>query len=226
MELAEVARRDGKVELLTTTREFVVPGRSYPNGAHFAEVEVETDTGRTEVVKYTVVDDFGYLINPMLAEGQVHGGVAQGIGQAITEEVDVLRRGPAPLRLVHGLRDAARLRRAEHGLPCRARALDGERDRHEGLRRGRYGRRARRRHQRRARRGLGRGRAPCRHAADRRSGSGAGCRRRKPARRRSETPSGGPDSGPVRRAREPVPPVFLRTHVTGACPVSSCGRNQ
>ena len=63
------------------------PGRSYPNGAHFAEVEVDPETGRTEVVKYTVVDDFGYLINPMLAEGQVHGGVAQGIGQAVTEQV-------------------------------------------------------------------------------------------------------------------------------------------
>ncbi len=87
MELAEVARRDGKVELLSTTREFTVPGRSYPNGAHFAEVEIDPETGKTAVVKYTVVDDFGYLINPMLAEGQVHGGVAQGIGQAVIEEV-------------------------------------------------------------------------------------------------------------------------------------------
>ena len=87
MQLAQVARRDGKIDLLTTTREFVVPGRSYPNGAHFAEVEIETATGRTEVVKYTVVDDFGYLLNPMLAEGQVHGGVAQGIGQAVVEQV-------------------------------------------------------------------------------------------------------------------------------------------
>ncbi len=82
-----MARRTGRTELLSTTREFTVPGRSYPNGAHFAEVEIERDTGRTAVVKYTVVDDFGYLINPMLAEGQVHGGVAQGIGQAVIEEV-------------------------------------------------------------------------------------------------------------------------------------------
>ena len=87
MALAEVARRAGKVELLSTTREFTVPGRSYPNGAHFCEVEIEADTGRVDVVKYTVVDDFGLLINPMLAEGQVHGGVAQGIGQAVIEEV-------------------------------------------------------------------------------------------------------------------------------------------
>ncbi len=87
MTLAEVARKAGRVELLSTTREFTVPGRSYPNGAHFCEVEIEADTGRVDVVKYTVVDDFGLLINPMLAEGQVHGGVAQGIGQAVIEEV-------------------------------------------------------------------------------------------------------------------------------------------
>ena len=87
MRLAGVARRKGRTDLLVTTREFVVPGRSYPNGAHLAEVEVDPETGRIEVAKYTVVDDFGYLINPMLAEGQVHGGVVQGIGQAVIERV-------------------------------------------------------------------------------------------------------------------------------------------
>jgi aerobic carbon-monoxide dehydrogenase large subunit len=85
--LAGVARSRGMNELLVTTREFVVPGRSYPNGAHLAEVEIDPETGKLDVVKYTVVDDFGYLVNPMLAEGQVHGGVAQGIGQAVTEQV-------------------------------------------------------------------------------------------------------------------------------------------
>jgi carbon-monoxide dehydrogenase large subunit len=93
MELSAVARRSGRTELLVTTREFTVPGRSYPNGAHFAEVVVEVDTGRLEVVKYTVVDDFGYLINPMLAEGQVHGGVAQGIGQAVIEQTAYSEEG-------------------------------------------------------------------------------------------------------------------------------------
>jgi len=87
MELAGAARARGKVELLSQTTGTVVPARSYPNGAHIAEVEVDPATGWTEVVKYTVVDDFGVLMNPMLAEGQVHGGVAQGIGQAITEHV-------------------------------------------------------------------------------------------------------------------------------------------
>jgi carbon-monoxide dehydrogenase large subunit len=93
MELSEVARRAGRPELLTTTAEFTVPGRSYPNGAHFAEVEIDRETGRLEVVKYTVVDDFGYLINPMLAEGQVHGGVAQGIGQAVIEQTAYSEEG-------------------------------------------------------------------------------------------------------------------------------------
>lgn len=87
MTLSGVARQKGQSDLLVTTEEFTVPGRSYPNGAHFAEAEVDPETGRVEVVKYTVVDDFGYLINPMLAEGQVHGGVVQGIGQAISEQV-------------------------------------------------------------------------------------------------------------------------------------------
>jgi carbon-monoxide dehydrogenase large subunit len=87
MGLAERARATGRSELLVTQTSYKLPGRSYPNGAHLAEVEIDPDTGVVEVVKYTVVDDFGFLVNPMLAEGQVHGGVAQGIGQAITEQV-------------------------------------------------------------------------------------------------------------------------------------------
>ncbi|MDF0599940.1 xanthine dehydrogenase family protein molybdopterin-binding subunit [Psychromarinibacter sp. C21-152] len=85
LEAAEMARAKGRTDLLSFREKATIPGRSYPNGAHIAEVEVDPDTGVTEVVKYTVVDDFGNLINPMLAEGQVHGGVAQGIGQAMLE---------------------------------------------------------------------------------------------------------------------------------------------
>ncbi len=77
----------GLTDLLAQRSERELPGRSYPNGCHVAEVEIDPDTGVTRVVKYSVVDDFGRLMNPMLAEGQVHGGVAQGIGQAITEHV-------------------------------------------------------------------------------------------------------------------------------------------
>jgi len=58
---------------------------SFPAGSHICEVEVDQDTGETKVVKYTVVDDFGTIINPLVVEGQVQGGVAQGIGQALYE---------------------------------------------------------------------------------------------------------------------------------------------
>lgn len=87
MALSERARKEGKIELLSHQGENTVPGRSFPNGCHIAEVEVDPDTGVMKVVRYTVTDDFGILMNPMLAEGQVHGGVVQGIGQAITERV-------------------------------------------------------------------------------------------------------------------------------------------
>ena len=58
---------------------------SFPSGTHICEVEVDKNTGETKVVAYTAVDDFGTVINPMIVEGQVHGGVAQGIGQALYE---------------------------------------------------------------------------------------------------------------------------------------------
>ncbi|MEM6487764.1 MAG: xanthine dehydrogenase family protein molybdopterin-binding subunit [Pseudomonadota bacterium] len=85
--LADKARRQGRVEFLHQRTKTTVPGRSFPNGCHIAEVEVDAETGHTAVVGYCVVDDFGRLMNPMLAEGQVHGGVAQGIGQALCEHV-------------------------------------------------------------------------------------------------------------------------------------------
>ena len=65
-------------------RSEVVPS-SYPNGCHVAEVEIDPETGVVKVVRYNSVNDFGVIINPMLAQGQVHGGVVQAIGQAIME---------------------------------------------------------------------------------------------------------------------------------------------
>ena len=58
---------------------------TYPNGTHVCELEIDMATGEIELVDYTVVDDFGRVINPLLLEGQVHGGIAQGLGQAILE---------------------------------------------------------------------------------------------------------------------------------------------
>ncbi len=58
---------------------------TFPAGTHVGEVEVDPETGIVEVVNFTAVDDFGRIINPMIVEGQVHGGLAQGIGQALYE---------------------------------------------------------------------------------------------------------------------------------------------
>ncbi|MBS0222491.1 MAG: xanthine dehydrogenase family protein [Proteobacteria bacterium] len=60
---------------------------TFPNGCHVAEVEIEPETGNVRLDRYLLVDDFGALVNPMLTLGQVHGGVAQGIGQALLENV-------------------------------------------------------------------------------------------------------------------------------------------
>ena len=58
---------------------------TYPSGVHICEVEVDPETGGVEIVKFTAVDDFGRIINPMIVAGQVHGGIAHGIGQALLE---------------------------------------------------------------------------------------------------------------------------------------------
>ena len=63
-----------------------IPQWTFPNGCHIAEVEVDPDTGVVTIERYTAVDDFGVVVNPMLVAGQVHGGVVQGIGQALYEQ--------------------------------------------------------------------------------------------------------------------------------------------
>jgi len=91
MELAAQTRELGGVnglpETLDTELVHETAPSSFPNGVHICEVEIDPETGQTDVVKYTVVDDFGTIVNPLLAEGQVHGGVVQGIGQALMEKV-------------------------------------------------------------------------------------------------------------------------------------------
>jgi carbon-monoxide dehydrogenase large subunit len=63
------------------------PRPTFPNGCHVAEIELDPETGVVAVKRYSLVDDFGTLVNPLLVQGQVHGGVAQGLGQAILENV-------------------------------------------------------------------------------------------------------------------------------------------
>ncbi len=72
-------------ERLAAAGEFVPPDATYPNGTHVAEVEIDPSTGTVAIERYTIVDDFGLTVNPMLLAGQVHGGVAQGVGQALLE---------------------------------------------------------------------------------------------------------------------------------------------
>ena len=69
------------------TGTFVPKGATWPNGCHICEVEVDPDTGEVQLVSYVIVDDVGTVINPVTLKGQIHGGVAQGVGQALMEQV-------------------------------------------------------------------------------------------------------------------------------------------
>ena len=85
-EVAEHAEKAGD-DGLTASGEFQPPAVTFPNGCHMCEVEIDPDTGALEIIRYTVVEDIGNVINPTLAEGQIHGGVAQGVAQAIGEAI-------------------------------------------------------------------------------------------------------------------------------------------
>jgi carbon-monoxide dehydrogenase large subunit len=85
-----IAGTDRRVSLfdlgaLEATQTHAPPDYTYPNGCHVCEVEIDPDTGRAAIERYTIVDDFGRAMNPKLLEGQVHGGTVQGIGQALLE---------------------------------------------------------------------------------------------------------------------------------------------
>jgi carbon-monoxide dehydrogenase large subunit len=75
----------GDPGVLQATDSWTPPEATFPNGTHVVEVEIDTETGETEVVSYVVVDDFGVTLNPLMLAGQVHGGIVQGIGQALQE---------------------------------------------------------------------------------------------------------------------------------------------
>ncbi len=84
--LFDIAEKENGAHL-SVDSEGEVDGPSWPNGTHICEVEIDPETGVSRVVRYTTVDDVGVAVNPMLVTGQVHGGVAQGIGQALYEGV-------------------------------------------------------------------------------------------------------------------------------------------
>ncbi|WP_188897891.1 xanthine dehydrogenase family protein molybdopterin-binding subunit [Caldovatus sediminis] len=81
----EKAARGEAATQLDAAEQAQIQAHTFPNGCHVAEVEVDPDTGRVEIVRYVVADDFGHPLNPLIARGQVHGGVAQGVGQAMLE---------------------------------------------------------------------------------------------------------------------------------------------
>ena len=90
LEVAKAARDPKRLPAgmepgLDTTHNQVPTAQTFPNGCHIVEVEIDPATGVVDIERYTIVDDFGRTINPMMLEGQVHGGIVQGIGQALYE---------------------------------------------------------------------------------------------------------------------------------------------
>jgi carbon-monoxide dehydrogenase large subunit len=71
----------------TETAAFTPPAVTFPNGCHICEVEIDEETGAVRIERYTVVDDVGHMINPLLVKGQIHGGIVQGLGQGLFESL-------------------------------------------------------------------------------------------------------------------------------------------
>ncbi len=131
IELLDVASRarslpglpDDLASGLDSTAKFVSPQMSFPNGCHVTEVEIEPETGAVTVVGYAAVDDVGTVVHAPIVEGQIHGGIAQGLGQVLGEHVVYDERG----QLVTGsfmdyplprADDLPSLRVAHHEVPC------------------------------------------------------------------------------------------------------------
>jgi len=95
LSISEVARESlnprnlpaGSEPGLVETAIYTAPVENFPNGTHVCEVEIDTETGKVEVLRYSVVDDVGTVMNPLLLEGQICGGVGQGLGQALLEDI-------------------------------------------------------------------------------------------------------------------------------------------
>jgi aerobic carbon-monoxide dehydrogenase large subunit len=108
---------------------FTPPAPTFPNGCHVCEVEIDPETGHVEIVRYLVVDDFGTVVNPLLLQGQVHGGVAQGVGQAMLErcvydpETGQLVTGSLTDYCLPRAEDLPRIEFAYNVVPCRTNPL-------------------------------------------------------------------------------------------------------
>jgi aerobic carbon-monoxide dehydrogenase large subunit len=126
---ADLAKRAGDSSKLSASASFNSADGTYPNGTHIAEVEIDPATGIIKIVNYVIVDDFGVTLNPLLLAGQVHGGVMQGIGQALMEQVVY---SPTDGQLVTGTYMDYALPRASdgpsfhfetHNVPCKTNPL-------------------------------------------------------------------------------------------------------
>jgi len=124
-----VRKARGEIEERLDTRAEVETPQSFPNGCHVAEVEIDPETGHVRIVDYVAVDDCGAVLNHTLVEGQVLGGLAQGIGQALLEEVVY---APGSGQLLSGTFNDYSMPRAdtmppvevvEHPVPCRTNPL-------------------------------------------------------------------------------------------------------
>ena len=155
---------------------------SFPHGTHLCAVEVDTETGMTKIRKYVCVDDIGKVINPMIVEGQVHGGIAQGIAQALYEEAVYDADGNLVTGSSRRLPGAGGARPADFDDRPHRDAVDDEPAGRQGRRRGRH-----------HRVDAGRGQRDRRRAAPVR-------RRRRPDAAAPRNGSGGPSRTPSRRA--------------------------
>jgi carbon-monoxide dehydrogenase large subunit len=138
----EVVGTDRKISLFETAKRAKEKGESldtkektetpltFPNGCHIAEVEIDPETGAVDLVTYTAVDDPGVMLDPMIVEGQVHGSIAQGLGQALIENA-VYDAGSGQLvagsfmdyGMPHAHTMPLELREAVHSVPAKSNPL-------------------------------------------------------------------------------------------------------
>jgi carbon-monoxide dehydrogenase large subunit len=138
----EVVGTDRKISLFETAKQAKEKGESldtkektetpltFPNGCHIAEVEIDPETGLVDLVTYTAVDDPGVMLDPMIVEGQVHGSIAQGLGQALVENA-IYDSGSGQLvagsfmdyGVPHAHTMPVELREAVHSVPAQSNPL-------------------------------------------------------------------------------------------------------
>jgi carbon-monoxide dehydrogenase large subunit len=121
--ILDLARRADHAGALDSTAKFVSPHMSFPNGCHVTEVEIDPETGAVRVVGYAAVDDVGRVAHAPIVEGQIHGGVAQGLGQVLGEQVIYDEEGQLLTAsfmdyMVPRATDLPELRVGHHEVPC------------------------------------------------------------------------------------------------------------